>query len=259
MDCTEGGPTPDGFMWVCDNKTERECFERNLFGTVGRDAKEIKKMGQNSVYFLFNRQKRVVYGVFRPVSPPNQNIEPDAWNTTTLRVSSKGSRFPTQARVTRVGEMSCFHVKKLPVKIRYGRLQAHDVRVLLCTYGLSATGELVVPQSLSDYSAPAPTGKTPGGQYGGNDVYDAGRDGEFGGIYDGSTVGFAGGGGVYNGNAPKPTLLMPSHFNTPGAAHAFDAPQLLTPTQMDAMSPLFTQEMSAPALGQPDFSLFSAT
>ena len=79
-----------GFIAVCRNDTERECFDRMLFGSVMRYWDSVEEVQKGDVGFLLNLDTDVLYGVFRAESDGTKNIIPEAW----------GSRFPAQVRVS---------------------------------------------------------------------------------------------------------------------------------------------------------------
>jgi len=79
-----------GFIAVCRDDTERECFDRMLFGSVMRYWDGVKQVQKGDVGFLLNLDTDVLYGVFRAESDGTMNIVPEAW----------GSRFPSQVKVS---------------------------------------------------------------------------------------------------------------------------------------------------------------
>jgi len=79
-----------GFIAVCRNDTERECFDRMLFGSVMRYWNSVKRVQKGDVGFLLNLDTDVLYGLFRAESDGTMNIVPEAW----------GARFPAQVKVS---------------------------------------------------------------------------------------------------------------------------------------------------------------
>ncbi|HXF05590.1 MAG TPA: AAA family ATPase [Blastocatellia bacterium] len=80
-------------IWICSNKTQDECLERNLFG----DKIDYYRKGvrEGDICFLYNCQADVLFGIFVAVSDPGWNLEPEAW----------GGAFPYQIRVKPAGEI----------------------------------------------------------------------------------------------------------------------------------------------------------
>jgi len=85
-----------GQVFASTNKSQEECFERQLFGTsklYGASAFRVKK---GDFLFLLNLDSDVLYGVFKASSDAGVNIEPEAW---------KG-KYPYQVRVEPVWEIT---------------------------------------------------------------------------------------------------------------------------------------------------------
>jgi len=85
-----------GQVFASTNKSQEECFKRQLFGTsklYGASAFRVKK---GDFLFLLNLDSDVLYGVFKASSDAGVNIEPEAW---------KG-KYPYQVRVEPVWEIT---------------------------------------------------------------------------------------------------------------------------------------------------------
>jgi DNA modification methylase len=85
-----------GQVFASTNKTQKECFERQLFGTsklYGASAFRVKK---GDFLFLLNLDSDVLYGVFKASSDAGVNVEPEAWN----------GKYPYQVRVEPVWEIT---------------------------------------------------------------------------------------------------------------------------------------------------------
>lgn len=81
-----------GQVFASTNKSQEECFKRQLFGTsklYGAAAFRVKK---GDFLFLLNLDSDVLYGVFRASSDAGVNIEPEAWN----------GKYPYQVKVETV-------------------------------------------------------------------------------------------------------------------------------------------------------------
>jgi DNA modification methylase len=100
-----------GQVFASTNKSQEECFKRQLFGTsklYGATAFRVKK---GDFLFLLNLDSDVLYGVFKASSDAGVNIEPEAW---------KG-KYPYQVRVEPVWEITPLKngkklLKKLGIK-----------------------------------------------------------------------------------------------------------------------------------------------
>jgi len=79
-----------GFVSVCKNETEQECFRLMLFGSVKSWFDRVDQVKRGDAGFLLNLDKDVLYGIFRAETDGTLNIVPDAW----------GGRFPAQIRVS---------------------------------------------------------------------------------------------------------------------------------------------------------------
>jgi len=57
-----------GFIFTCTNKSEKECFERNLFGTDKVYGPVVIRIRKGDLLFLHNLDLDVLWGVFKAVS-----------------------------------------------------------------------------------------------------------------------------------------------------------------------------------------------
>jgi DNA modification methylase len=83
-----------GFLFACTEKTERECFERLLFGSDKVYAPVVTRVRKGDLLFLNNLDTDTLYGVFRAVSDGDFNMQPSAWN----------GKYPYQVKVEIIGE-----------------------------------------------------------------------------------------------------------------------------------------------------------
>ncbi|KAL2620746.1 hypothetical protein R1flu_000951 [Riccia fluitans] len=91
-----------GFIFVCNNETMDEDFERHLFGLPQRYHDSVKAIQPGLPLFLYNYTTRCLHGVFEASSDGGLNIEPDAWgeNKDSRKNGRQSvSRFPAQVRV----------------------------------------------------------------------------------------------------------------------------------------------------------------
>ena len=80
---------------LCNNITEEECLNHNLFGDKAKKLQDLSEIKPGDVGFLFNFDKDELIGIFRACSKAQFDIEPKAWN----------GRFPAQVRVELIGEL----------------------------------------------------------------------------------------------------------------------------------------------------------
>ncbi len=101
------------FIMLCDDGTEEECLERNLFGDMARRLENLDEIQPGDIGFLLNINRDELIGIFRACSEPELHIEPDAWD----------GRFAAQVRVEPVGELqrikdAAYILKKAGVEMR---------------------------------------------------------------------------------------------------------------------------------------------
>ena len=82
---------PNGYVFICSHRTERECFERKLFGMPMSEWNRVSEVKKGDVLFLLNYQSNRLHGVFEATTDGTLNIEPSAFD----------ARFPAQVRVRR--------------------------------------------------------------------------------------------------------------------------------------------------------------
>ncbi len=83
------------FIMLCNDNTEGECIERNLFGDLARRLQELDEIKIGDMGLLLNINRDELIGIFRACSEPQLHIEPDAWN----------GKFAAQVRVELIGEL----------------------------------------------------------------------------------------------------------------------------------------------------------
>ncbi len=111
LTASEGKPIR-GFIFTCSNKTEKECFERNLFGTDRIYGPVVIRIRKGDLLFLVNIDKDILYGVFKAISDGSFKLIPEAW---------KG-RYPYQVKVKPLGEIKTLkHANKILKKWRIKR------------------------------------------------------------------------------------------------------------------------------------------
>jgi len=83
------------FIMLCNDLTEGECLERNLFGDMARRLEYLDEIKPGDIGFLLNVNKDELIGIFRACSEAQLNIEPDAWD----------GKFAVQVRVELISEL----------------------------------------------------------------------------------------------------------------------------------------------------------
>jgi len=83
------------FIMLCNDDTEGECLERNLFGDRAKRFEYLDEIRPGDIGFLLNVNKDELIGIFRACTEAQLHIEPDAWD----------GRFAAQVRVELIGEL----------------------------------------------------------------------------------------------------------------------------------------------------------
>lgn len=78
-----------GAIFMSNRATKRECFKQKLFGLPSRHAHFVKYVRAGMILFLFEYERRELYGVFQACTDGAVNIVPNAY-------SSSGQLFPAQ-------------------------------------------------------------------------------------------------------------------------------------------------------------------
>jgi len=68
------------FIMLCNDQTEGECLERNLFGDKAKRFEYLDEIKPGDIGFLLNIYKDELIGIFRACSEAQLHIEPDAWH-----------------------------------------------------------------------------------------------------------------------------------------------------------------------------------
>ena len=83
------------FIMLCNEQTEGECIERNLFGDKAKRLEYLEEIHPGDIGFLLNVNKDELIGIFRACCEAQLHIEPDAWN----------GKFAAQVRVELIGNL----------------------------------------------------------------------------------------------------------------------------------------------------------
>lgn len=78
-----------GAIFMSNTSTKRECFRRKLLGLPSAQANFVKQIKAGMILFLFEFERRELYGVFRACCDGSTNIVPHAF-------SSSGKQFLAQ-------------------------------------------------------------------------------------------------------------------------------------------------------------------
>ena len=83
------------FVMLCNDQTEGECLERNLFVEKAKRFEYLEEIKPGDIGFLLNINKDELIGIFRACSEAQLHIEPDAWN----------SKYAAQVRVELISKL----------------------------------------------------------------------------------------------------------------------------------------------------------
>jgi len=101
-----------GYIFVCTQNTQSECFERSIFGSSKAYGSPVLKIRKGDVLFSHNVDTNKLYGVFRATSKGKLNIEPDAW----------GGKYPYQAKFDILENKLCLDgAKRILRKFEWSR------------------------------------------------------------------------------------------------------------------------------------------
>jgi DNA modification methylase len=109
------GQTPEGYIFACTSKSERECFDRMLFATSQVYGENVLKIKKGHLLFLLNIDTDTLYGTFLARSDGAKDIVPEAW---------KG-RYPYQVQVSHNGKIYSVEGAKKVLSIM--RISWHDM------------------------------------------------------------------------------------------------------------------------------------
>jgi len=110
-----------GYVFLCNNKTERECLEKKLFGSPKSELNRVSEVKEGDILFLLNYQSNRLHGVFEAVSDGKMDVEPYAFD----------GRFPAQVRVRRKMRCSSLNEAALLPLIKRGWIRISRRGILL--------------------------------------------------------------------------------------------------------------------------------
>lgn len=82
-----------GYLFLCSNLTQKECFQRKLFGLSSKHLETVQKIKKGDTLFLYNINSKTLIGPFAAASDGGKNIEPEAW------LNTYPTGYPAQVRV----------------------------------------------------------------------------------------------------------------------------------------------------------------
>ena len=86
-----------GYTFMCNNRTRDECLNKRVFGLPAGALDEMQQhIGDQTLLFLFDLDRREMHGPFLAACKPGRNLVPGAW---AKRGSATNSRYPAQVRV----------------------------------------------------------------------------------------------------------------------------------------------------------------
>ncbi|XP_061354748.1 uncharacterized protein LOC133299310 [Gastrolobium bilobum] len=90
------GIDPDcGAIFMSNEATKKECFQRRLFGLPSSDIQFVEQVKAGMILFLFEYEERQLYGVFKATCDGAMNIVPNAY-------ASSRKQFPAQVKFVRI-------------------------------------------------------------------------------------------------------------------------------------------------------------
>jgi hypothetical protein len=66
-------------MFMSDKTTVNECLSKNLFGLPGHMMSRMDTISDSSLLFLYNKDLREVFGIFRASGRPGMNLDSTAY------------------------------------------------------------------------------------------------------------------------------------------------------------------------------------
>ncbi|KAL2644673.1 hypothetical protein R1flu_012260 [Riccia fluitans] len=90
-------PPMASFIFCCTDETYNECMQKRLFGSEDVFFFTVRHVKPGMPIFLFNRQSRMLFGIFEAESEGAMNIDPYAF--TADRGVQTVTRYPAQVRV----------------------------------------------------------------------------------------------------------------------------------------------------------------
>ena len=77
----EGSVPKFGAIFMSNSATKKECLKRKIFGLPLAMANFVKQVKSGMILFLFEYEKRELYGVFQATSDGIMNLKPQAFTS----------------------------------------------------------------------------------------------------------------------------------------------------------------------------------
>jgi DNA modification methylase len=116
-----------GYIFACTNVSEKECFDRLLFGTGKLYGENVLQIKKGDILFLYNLDKDILYGIFYAQSDGSKNIVPEAWN----------GKYPYQVRVEKNEDVKFIkNAKRFLNKLGVSKntLLSEEITLYICEY-----------------------------------------------------------------------------------------------------------------------------
>jgi DNA modification methylase len=137
------GQAPDGHIFACTSKSERECFDRMLFATNHVYGENVLKIKRGDLLFLLNLDTDTLYGTFLARSDGAKDIVSEAWE----------GRYPYQVRVSRNGKVHSIMGAKKALSsrgIRWHGMLDGEIAQSLSQYLKNPNGSLKIAEKNAD-------------------------------------------------------------------------------------------------------------
>jgi hypothetical protein len=73
------GLNSSGYLFLCSNKTQKECFQERLFGLPQQFLGWVQQITIGTPIFLYNINSDTLFGTFKASSNGGYNLNPRAW------------------------------------------------------------------------------------------------------------------------------------------------------------------------------------
>ena len=120
----------EGYLFLCSNRTQKECFQKKLFGSTRKYLGWVEEIKIGTPLLLYSVDSKTLFGPFRAASEGKWNIDPAAWE------NMRPLAFPAQVSVDwdKLHEIKAAHKK--------WKLLGRHVHSL-CKLTLNQTNELI--------------------------------------------------------------------------------------------------------------------
>eukprot|EP01023_Acetabularia_acetabulum_P037187 TRINITY_DN35218_c0_g1_i1.p1 TRINITY_DN35218_c0_g1~~TRINITY_DN35218_c0_g1_i1.p1 ORF type:complete len:367 (+),score=35.78 TRINITY_DN35218_c0_g1_i1:47-1102(+) len=145
-----------GFVFMCSDDTYRECVGRRLFGMPKQHLKVVELIKKGTVLFLYNFQKKELYGVFQAQGNGKFMLNRDAW-VNVAGNTKRESPYPAQVTVSQLQECTPLSESEfMPVLMKNRRkkfkhrLSKVQLQELLGLFQRKIKGNGSYPESLTN-------------------------------------------------------------------------------------------------------------